>query len=62
MSEHFGTAKVDDGKARSVRSVDEFCRRYRLSQEENVRLTRLFGNFASEQELLMNARRPPVFR
>lgn len=62
MSEHLDRAKIEDGKTRSVRSVDDFCQRYRLSQEENVRLTRLFGNFASEQELLMNARRPPVFR
>ncbi|OQP85430.1 hypothetical protein BTR14_16190 [Rhizobium rhizosphaerae] len=62
MSEHLDIAKLEDVKMRSVRSVEEFCRRYRLSQEENVRLTRLFGNFASEQELLMNARRPPVFR
>ncbi|OLP59103.1 hypothetical protein BJF93_04070 [Xaviernesmea oryzae] len=62
MSEHLDLGKLDDSGLRKVRSVEEFCRRYRLNQEEHVRLTRLFGHFASEQELLMNARRPPVFR
>ncbi|MEA3533424.1 hypothetical protein [Rhizobium sp. CC-YZS058] len=63
MSEHLDLSQLQkDGVVRRIRSVDEFCRRYRLSEDERIRLTRLFGSFASEHELLMNATRSPVFR
>lgn len=45
-----------------VWSVAEFCKRYRLDKEEQTRLQKLLGDFASQHELLMNARRPPVYR
>ena len=38
------------------------CDRYRLDDEEKARLRKLFGDFASRHELLMNAQRKPVFR
>ncbi|KQS81278.1 hypothetical protein ASG25_07290 [Rhizobium sp. Leaf384] len=62
MSEHIDVAKVENSALRRVRSVDDFCCRYRLGPEEKIRLTRLFGQFATEQELLSNATRAPVFR
>ncbi len=62
MSEHIDVAKVENSPLRRVRSVDDFCRRYRLGDDEKNRLTRLFGSFATEQELLTNATRAPVFR
>nr|WP_281517374.1 hypothetical protein [Ferranicluibacter rubi] len=62
VSEHIDVAKVENSPLRRVRSVDDFCRRYRLGDDEKIRLTRLFGQFATEQELLTNATRAPVFR
>ncbi len=38
-------------------SVFEFARRYRLDRNEENRLLKLFGVFASPRELLANARR-----
>jgi hypothetical protein len=62
VSEHIDVAKVENSPLRRVRSVEDFCRRYRLGTEEKTRLICLFGQFATEQELLMNAKRAPVFR
>ncbi len=45
-----------------ILSVTEFCSRYRLDDAEENRLRKLFGDFASRHELLMNAQRKPVFR
>ncbi len=45
-----------------LRNVHEFARRYRIEPQEEKRLLDLFGQFASEHELLMNARRQAVFR
>jgi hypothetical protein len=45
-----------------VLNVTEFCKRYRLDQTEEKRLRKLFGDFASRHELLMNAQRKPNFR
>ncbi|PYE29541.1 hypothetical protein C8J32_1011414 [Rhizobium sp. PP-CC-3A-592] len=62
MSEHIDVAKVENSPLRRVRSVEDFCWRYRLGDDEKIRLMRLFGQFATEQELLTNATRAPVFR
>jgi hypothetical protein len=62
VSQHIDVSEVENSSLRRVRSVDDFCRRYRLCDAEKLRLTRLFGQFATEQELLMNATRAPVFR
>ena len=45
-----------------VFSIAEFCRRYRIEAMEERRLRTLLGEFATQQELLMNARREPKFR
>jgi len=47
---------------KEVVSVADFARRYRLAKDEENRLLKLFGSFASKHELLMNARREPTFR
>ena len=53
---------LDENTAKPILSVADFCDRYRLDDEEKVRLRKLFGDFASRHELLMNAQRKPVFR
>jgi hypothetical protein len=47
---------------KKVWNVSEFAKRYRLDSREENRLQKLLGPFASEQELLMNATRAPLFR
>ena len=53
---------VDGNGAKPILNVAEFCRRYRLDKAEETRLRKLFGEFASRHELLMNAQRKPSFR
>ena len=53
---------LDTTEIKPILNVVEFCRRYRLDETEEKRLTKLFGDFASRHELLMNAQRKPVFR
>ena len=48
---------IDVDRLREVCSVIEFSRRYRLEPIETQRLRKLFGEFATKQELLMNCRR-----
>jgi hypothetical protein len=62
MSTYVDTNKIQDNKLREVWSVSEFARRHRLDQDEEKRLRTLLGDFATRQELLMNAQRPPLFR
>lgn len=62
MSERLDIEQVEQIGLRKVWSVSEFARRYRLDCEEERRLLKLLGPFASEQELLMNASRVPRFR
>lgn len=45
-----------------VWNVVEFAKRYRLDSREENRLLKLLGPYASEQELLMNATRTPLYR
>ncbi len=54
--------ELETSEIKPILSVVEFCRRYRLDQSEESRLRKLFGEFASRHELLMNAQRKPVFR
>lgn len=56
------TKDIDETKLREVWSISEFARRHRLDRAEEERLRKMFGDFASRHELLMNARRPPQFR
>ena len=61
MSEHIDTEHFQIGLKR-VLPVADFARRYRLSEQEEKRLKSLFGDFASQHELLMNADRSPRWR
>jgi uncharacterized membrane protein len=62
MSENLDIRKVEQAGLRKVWRVSDFVKRYRLSNVEEKRLTTLFGAFASEQELLSNATRAPMYR
>ncbi len=62
MSERIDVEQITEFGIRKVWSVSEFAKRYRLEREEEARLTKLLGAFATEQELLMNASRAPRFR
>lgn len=53
---------LEAGQLRRVWAVTEFCKRYRLDATEENRLRKLLGDFASHNELLMNAQRRPAFR
>ncbi|MDL2401514.1 hypothetical protein [Rhizobium mayense] len=62
MSSHIDIEKVGGNKLQEVWSVEDFVRRHRICKEEEARLKKLFGNFATKQELLSNAQRPLLFR
>jgi hypothetical protein len=62
MSSYVDTHKIQENKLREVWSVGEFARRHRLDVDEEKRLRKLLGDFATRQELLMNAQRPPLYR
>jgi hypothetical protein len=62
MSSHINFETIGENKLREVWSVSDFARRHRLCNEEEARLKTLFGDFATKQELLANAQRPPLFR
>jgi hypothetical protein len=62
MTSHLNLADIEDKGLKKVWSVADFARRYRLDTEEESRLLKLLGPFATQQELLMNASRAPRFR
>lgn len=62
MSERIDVEQIQEVGLRKVWSVSEFAKRYRLERQEEARLLKLLGAFATEQELLMNASRSPRFR
>lgn len=62
MTSHLSLTDLQQSGVKKVWSVSDFSKRYRLDQEEEARLIKLLGTFASEQELLMNASRAPRFR
>lgn len=43
-------------------SVSEFCAKYKLDDIEENRLRKLFGNYASRHELIINVQRKPNTR
>jgi len=43
-------------------AVHDFCKRHRIHEDEEQRLSQLFGEFASASELLYNASRSPRWR
>ncbi|MBP2547292.1 hypothetical protein J2858_000185 [Neorhizobium galegae] len=62
MTKHIDKQSTEKSAFKKVWNVSEFARRYRLDAREENRLLKLLGPFASEQELLMNATRTPIFR
>jgi hypothetical protein len=62
MTSHLNISELEDRGLKKVLSVSDFARRYRLDAEEETRLLKLLGPFATQQELLMNASRTPRFR
>ncbi|MDR6814991.1 hypothetical protein J2X76_000145 [Neorhizobium sp. 2083] len=62
MTTRMNPDEVDSKGFKKVWSVAEFAKRYRLDREEETRLLKLLGPFASQHELLMNASRAPRFR
>jgi hypothetical protein len=62
MTSHLSIPDMEGKGLRKVWSVSDFARRYRLDPEEEARLMKLLGPFATQQELLMNASRAPRFR
>lgn len=56
MTARIDTGKIDDKSLKAVMSVREFCLAYKLTSDEQLRLTRLLGSYATKHELLMNAR------
>lgn len=62
MTTNINIGEVENQGLKKVWSVAEFAKRYRLDRQEEARLLKLLGPFASQQELLMNASRAPRFR
>ncbi|MBW6420450.1 hypothetical protein KX729_03275 [Rhizobium sp. XQZ8] len=62
MTTYLKPEELENIGLKKVWSVSEFARRYRLEKDEEKRLLKLLGPFASQQELLMNASRAPRFR
>jgi hypothetical protein len=62
MTTYLKPEELENIGLKKVWSVAEFARRYRLDKDEEKRLLKLLGPFASQQELLMNASRAPRFR
>lgn len=62
MTSQLNISDLNNKGLKKVWSVSDFAKRYRLDDQEEERLLKLLGPFASEQELLMNASRAPRFR
>lgn len=62
MSKHIDTAELKVEGAQQVMKITDFALKYGLTSDEQLRLTKLFGMFATKQELLMNARLKSRFR
>jgi len=56
LSKHIDKTELEISGAQEVLTVTEFALQYSLTSDEQLRLTKLFGMFATKQELLMNAR------
>ncbi|WP_083846225.1 hypothetical protein [Sinorhizobium sojae] len=60
--EHVEAEKLSKHTVTKVWNVREFCQQHQLGEQEEVRLRRLFGRFATASELQHNAKRPPRWR
>jgi hypothetical protein len=47
---------IDSKSLQEVIRVTDFARKHKLKSDEQIRLIRLLGSFATRQELMMNAR------
>jgi len=56
VSKHIDKAGLKIEGAQRVMTIIDFALQYKLTSDEQLRLTKLFGTFATKQELLMNAR------
>lgn len=56
LSKHIDKADLKIEGAQEVMTIIDFALKYKLTSDEQLRLTKLFGMFATKQELLMNAR------
>jgi hypothetical protein len=56
LTERVDTENVEEKNLKSATSVRDFCLAYKLTSDEQIRLIRLFGTYATKHELLMNAR------
>lgn len=60
--QHVEAKKLSKHTVTKVWNVREFCQQNQLGEKEEIRLLRLFGRFATANELLHNAKRPPRWR
>jgi hypothetical protein len=56
VSKHIDKTGLKIEGAQRVMTIIDFALEYKLTSDEQLRLTKLFGMFATKQELLMNAR------
>lgn len=56
MSKHIDKTGLKIEGAQRVMTVIDFALQYKLTSDEQLRLTKLSGTFATKQELLMNTR------
>ncbi|RVI61349.1 hypothetical protein CN187_30180 [Sinorhizobium meliloti] len=62
MVERIEADKFSKKISTKVWNIHVFFRQQRLPQEEEKRLTSLFGDFATDSELLHNVKREPRWR
>lgn len=56
LSKHIDTTDLKMKVTQQVMTVTEFALQYKITSDEQLRLTKLLGMFATKQEFLMNAR------
>jgi len=61
LTEHV-EPEVAECLSTQILAVRDFCRRYRVTSEEEKHLVTLFGQFATAGELLRNVSRTPRWR
>jgi hypothetical protein len=54
MTERINTQDIEGKGLKAVMSVRDFCLAYKLTSDEQIRLIRLLGTYATKQEILMN--------
>jgi hypothetical protein len=52
----YNRTRLDEATLQEVLSVRDFAFEHKLTSDEQLRLVRPLGSFATKQELLMNAR------